>query len=205
MSDWDDDDFEVDTSQITGRKQELGYDIEADELAKKAAAALALTKAAEPKAAFSFKKSEGVDLSAKQIKQKQEKEDRKLAAEMLGEDVSSDEDEIVPNDPLEFIDKLSVDNYKDFVHEFADRMKKHQKEKFYKEMFGLLMGKMAESLEDYQINNGIKSLQKVVDDRAKAQPKKNNNTAAKKAKQTKLLADTVYDEYDEYNDKFGDY
>uniref|UniRef100_A0A0N4ZKP6 Eukaryotic translation initiation factor 3 30 kDa subunit n=1 Tax=Parastrongyloides trichosuri TaxID=131310 RepID=A0A0N4ZKP6_PARTI len=197
MSDWDCDDYEVDTSQISGKKKELGY--EDDEIVSEVADLKINNKKTAPKETFSFKKTIKKELTPAEIKKKQEKSDRKLAVDLFGEDDSSSDEDDTPSDPLAFLDKLNVDNYKEFVSEFTERISTHSKEKFYKEMLGLLVGKMAEHLEDFQVNHMIKALQAIADKKVGSlPPKKQKVIKAAKQKTAKLLEDTCYDEYDEY-------
>uniref|UniRef100_A0A0K0E0X2 Eukaryotic translation initiation factor 3 30 kDa subunit n=2 Tax=Strongyloides stercoralis TaxID=6248 RepID=A0A0K0E0X2_STRER len=198
MSDWDCDDYEVDTSQISGKKKELGYDDE--EIVNKTKDVKINDKKVSEKNNYSFKKGPEKTLTAAEIKKKQEKSDRRLAADLLDDgDVSLSEDEDIPVDPFACVDKINVDNYKKFVDEFVERITVHSKEKFYKEMLGLLVGKMAEPLEEFQINHLIKTLQTVVTKKVSALPPvKQKKVKAAKEKQAKLLEDTCYDEYDEY-------
>uniref|UniRef100_A0A0N5C467 Eukaryotic translation initiation factor 3 30 kDa subunit n=1 Tax=Strongyloides papillosus TaxID=174720 RepID=A0A0N5C467_STREA len=196
MSDWDCDDYEVDTSQISGKKKELGYD---DEIVNDTKSLSINDKKSDQKDTFSFKKVAKKELTPAEVKKKQEKSDRKLAADLFGDEGSSSEDDEVPCDPLAFVDKLNVDNYKEFVNEFTERILVHSKEKFYKEMLGLLVGKMAEPLEEFQVNHMIKALQSVATKKVAPLPiVKQKHVKAVKEKQAKLLEDTCYDEYDEY-------
>ncbi|CEF63801.1 Hypothetical protein SRAE_1000205900 [Strongyloides ratti] len=197
MSDWDCDDYEVDTSQISGKKKELGYDDE--EIVKEAQNLKINDKKTVQKNNFSFKKGAEKSLTPAEVKRRQEKSDRKLAADLLDGELSSSDDDDIPEDPLAFVDKISVENYKEFVNEFTERITVHSKEKFYKEMLGLLVGKMAEPLEEFQVNHLIKALQTVATKKLSALPPvKQKKVKAVKEKQAKLLEDTCYDEYDEY-------
>jgi len=203
MSDWDDEDFDIDVKTITDKKGELGLEDEAD---KEPEVIVPKTQPAKPKPAYMQKPKASLptfdheELTPKEKEEIQMKSDMIAGMELCGVSQTGSE--------LENLE--TIVEFREFAKKLGEPLTSRAKSKHYVDFITTLMTVAVHPLDAAQLRQVSSNIKALADSRTAEEKNKKKDsskpsiksnksaTQGAKAKQSAYGDDAVYDEYDDF-------